>query len=89
MVRVTRRQDLDVDIGQTAWIKTLAGGFRPIIGAALGAALFILISGGLVPLGSANGSNGVFFFAGLAFLAGFSERWAQDTIVRSAPKVAK
>ena len=27
------------------------------------------------------------FFVGLAFLAGFSERWAQDTIVSSAPKV--
>ena len=27
----------------------------------------------------------MFFYAGLAFLAGFSERWAQDTILRSTP----
>lgn len=88
MIRITKRQDLDVDIEQGRFVTMLAGGFRPIIGALLGAALFILAGGGLVLLTTSSGStNGVFFYAGLAFLAGFSERWAQDTIVRSTPKM--
>ena len=87
MIRITRRQGLDVDSEQGWFVTTLAGGFRPIIGAVLGAALFVLIGGGLIPLPNPTGSNIVFFYAGLAFLAGFSERWAQDTIVHSAPKI--
>jgi hypothetical protein len=39
--------------------------------------------GGLIPLDVTD--ERLLFFAGLAFLAGFSERWAQDTILRSAP----
>ncbi len=53
------------------------------------ASLYVLVQAGLLPLQAptANGTERTsFFFIGLAFLAGFSERWAQDTIVNSAPK---
>ena len=58
--------------------------FRPLVGATFGVALYVLVIGGLLPLAS-NSQTAAHFFGGLSFLAGFSERWAQDTIVRSAP----
>jgi hypothetical protein len=58
------------------------GAFRPVIGSALALGLLILVLGGLIPLEvPINGAGkGAFFLAGLAFLAGFSERFAQDMI---------
>ena len=68
----------------------LAGALRPIVGAIFGAVLHVLVTGGLLPLAMPDTAGGQgelnMFFAGLAFLAGFSERWAQDTIVQSIPK---
>jgi hypothetical protein len=95
MVRVTRGTTLDVDSTRGRGVLLLAGSFRPVIGAVFGAVLLVLAHGGLLPFqpvpggsAAAAGINGyVCFFIGLAFLAGFSERWAQDTIVSSAPKV--
>jgi hypothetical protein len=34
---------------------------------------------------AASAAAAPYFFTAIAFLAGFSERWAQDTIVRSTP----
>jgi hypothetical protein len=94
MVRVTRGTTLDVDSTRGRVVLLLAGSFRPVIGAVFGAVLLVLTHGGLLPFdvpdgpAAAAGVDGsVCFFIGLAFLAGFSERWAQDTIVSSAPKV--
>jgi hypothetical protein len=89
MIRITRRKSLDVDIEQSPAITVMAGGFRPIIGAILGAVLLILIDGGLIPSLAPSTGNPGSLYVGLAFLAGFSERWAQDTIVRSAPGAGK
>ena len=51
-----------------------------------GIALYVFVTTGLVPFAvPADDLKQQLFFAGLAFLAGFSERWAQDTIVQSAP----
>ncbi|WP_020666778.1 hypothetical protein [Amycolatopsis nigrescens] len=88
MVRVTRRQQVDVDWEHSRGVTMLAGAFRPVVGAVFGAVLFILVMGGLVPLELPDqaGKDVGLFFAGLAFLAGFSERWAQDTIVQSTPR---
>jgi len=59
----------------------LLGGMRPLIGAVFGAALYVLFEGGLLSLAPPEGSSDpVFFYAGVAFLAGFSERFAQDAI---------
>ena len=84
MVRITRGQKLEVDIHQGRTVTFFAGMFRPLVGAIFGVALYVLVIGGLLPLAS-NQQAVAHFFGGLSFLAGFSERWAQDTIIRSAP----
>jgi hypothetical protein len=84
MFRVTRGQKLSIDTGQGGLVTWASGIFRPFIGAVFGAAFYVLVSSGLFPL-QVPDDNVAHFYAGLAFLAGFSERWAQDTIVRSAP----
>ncbi len=58
----------------------ILGGMRPFIGALFGLALYVLISGALIPMEVPDGDKQRYFFAGIAFLAGFSERWAQDMI---------
>jgi hypothetical protein len=95
MVRVTRGTTLDVDFNRGRAVTLLAGSFRPVIGAVFGGVLFVLVLGGLLPLqvppvGALQvpvDQRTSYFFIGLSFLAGFSERWAQDTIVNSAPKI--
>jgi hypothetical protein len=84
MIRITRGQKLSVDIHQGSTVTVVAGFFRPLIGAVFGVVLYVLVQGGLLPLEIPTEHPG-HFFAGLGFIAGFSERWAQDTIVRSAP----
>lgn len=89
MIRITRGQRLLVDSEQGAAVTVLAGAFRPLIGAVFGVALYVLITAGIVPLDTPEDEAlAIFFFAGIAFIAGFSERWAQDTIVRSTPSVS-
>ncbi|MCA1656187.1 MAG: hypothetical protein LC713_00455 [Actinobacteria bacterium] len=61
----------------------LAGGFRPIIGAVLGLAVYVLIQAGLVPVTLPSAPQDLYFAAAIAFLAGFSERWAQDMLVKT------
>lgn len=86
MVRITRGQKLEVDIHHGRMVTFFAGMFRPLVGATFGVALYVLVIGGLLPLASdPQAVQAAHFFGGLSFLAGFSERWAQDTIVRSAP----
>lgn len=88
MTRITRGQRL-VDSQQGHFVTLLAGGFRPLIGAVFGLALYVFVQGGLVPIATPDDdTKGIMFFAALAFLSGFSERWAQDTIVQSAPMPA-
>jgi hypothetical protein len=60
----------------------LAGYVRPVIGAVLGVASFVLIDGGLVSIVAAStGTERALYYAGVAFLAGFSERFARDILV--------
>jgi uncharacterized membrane protein YidH (DUF202 family) len=84
MSRMTRREQVDVDFLQGRPLTMVAGGFRVIIGAVFGLILYVIVNGGLLPLQISSNDEGL-FFAGLAFIAGFSERWAQDSIVQSAP----
>ncbi|SDY33771.1 hypothetical protein SAMN05421504_105209 [Amycolatopsis xylanica] len=88
MTRITNNGQVDVAIERTRWMTVLAGAFRPAVGAVFGAAIYVLILGGLIPFKEAVGTGTTFYFTGLAFLAGFSERWAQDTIVQSTPSSA-
>jgi hypothetical protein len=87
MIRISRGQRLDVDTTQESFMTCMAGSFRPVIGGALGVALYVLLKADLIPLQIPGESDGAapYFFTAIAFLAGFSERWAQDTIVRSTP----
>lgn len=90
MTRITRAQKVKVDINQGRPLTMAAGGFRTIIGSIFGAVLYVLVSGDLLPLEVPSGENqAVLFFAGLAFIAGFSERWAQDTVVHSVPQLGR
>jgi hypothetical protein len=84
MIRITRGQKFDVDSTQGPAMTLLSGAFRPVVGAILGAALYVLLLAGLLHLEIPLESKG-YFFAAVGFLGGFSERWAQDTIVRSVP----
>jgi hypothetical protein len=61
----------------------LLGMFRPLIGAIYGVALYFGIQSGVLQfIKPPTNSNAVFFFfAFIAFLAGFSERWASDVLV--------
>jgi hypothetical protein len=65
----------------------LSGLFRPIVGAIFGLAFYVLISAGLLQVLAAPRDIGIraFFFAAICFAAGFSERRAQDFIVRALP----
>ncbi|GHF93144.1 MULTISPECIES: hypothetical protein [Amycolatopsis] len=86
MTRTANRERVRVGLDQGRVVVFLSGGFRLIIGAIFGAAMFVLVGAGLLPIAVPAGPEQVkLFFAGLAFLAGFSERWAQDTIVRTLP----
>jgi hypothetical protein len=58
------------------------GFVRPWIGALLGIASFVLLKGGLVSIAIPSGTaDTILYYGGIAFLAGFSERFAQDMLV--------
>jgi len=59
------------------------GMFRPLIGAIFGVALYFGIQSGVLQFikPPVNADAVFFFFAFIAFLAGFSERWAGDVLV--------
>jgi hypothetical protein len=60
----------------------LVGSFRPLLGGLIAVVVYALLASGLLPIrspGSGNGSEAYFFLA-VAFFAGFSERFAQDTL---------
>jgi hypothetical protein len=55
------------------------GAVRPVIGAISGLAIYVLIEGGLLAFAAPpGGAPPALYYAGLAFVAGFSERLAQD-----------
>jgi hypothetical protein len=68
-----------LDNGQLACF--LLGVFRPVIGAVMAVAITLLVLGTILPLDVPEDANvATFFMAGIAFLAGFSERYAQEMI---------
>lgn len=84
---MTRVSSGDLNVAHTvnARMTFLAGVFRPLLGAVFGVALYVLLKAGLLPfVDPPPGEAEFFFFAGVGFLAGFSERWAQDQIVQTA-----
>jgi hypothetical protein len=77
---------LDYDVG--APYAFFLGGLRPLIGGAFGMAITFAFDGGLLHLpvaASETTDNRRLALLVLAFLAGFSERWAQDTLTSILP----
>lgn len=78
--------ELDYDVGGP--YAFFLGGLRPLIGGAFGMAITFAFSGGLLHLPVSQGDKTVdqhLAYLVLAFLAGFSERWAQDTLTSVLP----
>ncbi len=62
----------------------ILGGIRPVLGATLGMVLYVLLAGGLLPFDEPGRADVAYYVAGLAFIAGFSERFAQDMLTGAA-----
>jgi hypothetical protein len=83
MSRLTANR-LKVDPGAGTALIRLAGGFRPVVGAIFGLALYVFIEASLLPIKlTVTGQKLTYFYLGVAFLAGFSERLAQDAITKA------
>ena len=58
--------------------------FRVVIGSTFAVALFLLVMGGLMHMSGPDPDQSVgqwlYYFTGIAFVAGFSERLAQDML---------
>jgi hypothetical protein len=76
---------------QAGWLLSIISGmFRPILGGIFGLVVYALFNAGIIELGVPNIEEGaasasaeqtrVFFFVTVAFLAGFSERYATDML---------
>jgi hypothetical protein len=66
----------------------LMAGLRPVIGLVFALGTIVLVLGEIIPLDQEKGVSQSALFAGLGFLAGFSERLAQDMFVRSGQGLA-
>lgn len=83
MTRLTAN-NLRVDADAGTGLIRLAGGFRPLVGAIFGLALYIFIEADLLPINlTVNEQKLTYFYLAAAFLAGFSERLAQDAITKA------
>jgi hypothetical protein len=78
--------ELDYDVGGPYTF--FLGGLRPLLGGAFGMAITFAFDGGLLhlPVAASEGAHDRrLALIVLAFLAGFSERWAQDTLTSVMP----
>src|SRR5581483_8311963 len=78
--------ELDYDVGSP--YAMFLGGLRPLIGGAFGIAITFAFDGGLLHLpvaASSTSHDRRLALLVLALLAGFSERWAQDTLTSVLP----
>ena len=65
----------------------LMGALRPVIGAIFGLAVYVFAMSPILPL-DAGSKTDTYFVVALGFLAGFSERFAQDMFIRSGQGLA-
>jgi hypothetical protein len=87
MTRITSG-NLTLDRHAGRGVLTLAGAFRPLIGGVLGLVLYVIIQAGLVPVAIPAGPKDMYLFSAIAFLAGFSERFAQDMLTKTSGGLA-
>jgi hypothetical protein len=79
--------DDDIARGYTLFL----GGLRPVIGSVFGLLSYFALTSGFVEvfkLPAADDSKRFYFLCVIAFAAGFSERWAQDTLTSILPSAA-
>jgi hypothetical protein len=76
---------LDYEAGRRMLI--VLGVFRPAIGMVFGVALWVLSASNALGIGPKDETLMPFFQILIAFLAGFSERWAQDMLGRAADQI--
>lgn len=69
---------LQTDAGER--LLRLLGSFRPLIGGIMGVAIGAMVVSGILPVKTPGAEAEPFFFFTLGFLAGFTERWAQDMV---------
>jgi hypothetical protein len=81
--------DLSYDVGRPH--VAFLGGLRPVLGAAFGLVLYFAVTSGLVAIFdiTETGTERLFGFLVVAFLAGFSERWAEDTLTALGQRSGK
>lgn len=78
---------LVLDIDASRDMLEVFGAVRPLIGAVFGLAVTALLIGGLIPAVQVPAGQELAFFAGIGFLAGFNERWAQDILKSTSDQV--
>jgi hypothetical protein len=77
---------LDYEVGRLQCI--VLGGFRPLVGAVFGTVAYFALQSGFININPSKGEE-LFYFALIAFLAGFSERFAQVILGGAELSVAK
>jgi len=65
---------LDYEVGRTTSV--LLGSFRPLLGGVFGVLIYALMRSKILQITPPTGSQAYYFYAVIAFLAGFNERWA-------------
>jgi hypothetical protein len=66
---------VDYEVGRPALRRV--GSFRPVIGAVFAVVLYFALKSGLITLTTGGPETSTYFYATLAFVAGFSERKAR------------
>jgi hypothetical protein len=87
VLSVLQRIGKGLDLGPEAEKSAIhqQGLARPLIGLLLGLVSYVLLRGGIVSFTAPSaGTDTILYYAGIAFLAGFSERFAQDMLAAPA-----
>jgi hypothetical protein len=75
MATTTGKGFVDYEVGRPSLRRV--GTFRPLIGAVFGVIVYFALKSGLIQLQPGDESQSAYFYATLAFIAGFSERRAR------------
>jgi hypothetical protein len=79
----SKQLQVDIDAGPLDLL--VSGALRPVVGALSALGIYVFVEAGIVPLDvPEEPTERSFFVAGIAFLAGFSERLAGDAFGRGA-----
>lgn len=75
MATTTGKGFVDYEVGRPSLRRV--GSFRPVIGAIFGVVTYFALKSGLIQLSGQEANYSLYFYATVAFIAGFSERWAK------------